>query len=183
MKISAGAPGWYEACSQTERANTVALAATRWKWSVVWSVLSGVGLALALGLAVGALLPLRWPVSDIPFGVWTVALVALSVDLAVLVPNGMAWSRVGLVFSGAAPDSLVLPFRWLRWVPTSLVSLFGTVAMLVVGVHPLAEYGESGLRGLSFTDWLTAVVAVLCVLCGLSTLWLKVLLRPVRSGP
>ncbi|MFQ6226005.1 hypothetical protein [Nocardia sp. NPDC002869] len=84
------------------------------------------------------------------------------------------------LFSGAAPDEVVRPFRWL---PTSLVSLRGTVAMLMVGVYPLARYGEAGLRGLSAADGASAGVAVLCVLCGLSTLWPKVILRPVRTGP
>ncbi|MFI5716684.1 hypothetical protein [Nocardia sp. NPDC051750] len=183
MKIPAGAPGWYDACTPEERASTVALAASRWKWSVVWASLAFAGVALAACVAVSGWLPVPWPVTGVPRGALGIAICALLLDLAVLIPNSMAWSRVGRVFSGAAPESVVRPFRWLRWLPTSLVSLFGTVAMLVAGVFPLAALGEGGVRGVSFTGWLTAVVAVLCVTCGLSTLWLKVILRPVRTGP
>lgn len=183
MRISAGEPGWSAACTPDECADTVALANSRWKWSVVWSVIAAVGVVLAVCAAVSGVLPVPWPVTDLPRAGLGVALGALLTDLAVLIPNGMAWSRVARVFAGQAPDQVVRPFRRLRWVPTSLVSLFGTVAMLAVGVHPLAVLGEHGVGGLAFLDWLSAVVAVLCVLCGLSTMWLKVILRPVRTGP
>ncbi|NKY36588.1 hypothetical protein HGA13_26470 [Nocardia speluncae] len=183
MRISAGAPGWYDACTPDERADTVALAKSRRKWSVVWSGIAASGVALAVCGLVSGVLPVAWPVTAVPRAALGVALVALLIDLAVLVPNGVAWLRVEHVFSGRAPDEVVRPFRRLRWVPTSLVSLLGTLAMLTVGIHPLAVLGEHGLGGLSFLDWLTAVVAVLCVLCGLSTMWLKVILRPVRTGP
>lgn len=183
MKISAGAPGWYDACSPAERAATVALAATRRNWSVVWSALTAAGLVLACYPLAAGLLPLPGPEPAAPPGVVSFAIGALLLDLAVLVVNGVAWGRVQRVFAGAAPEETVRPFRWVRWLPTSLVSLLGTVAMLVVGVYPLARFGEAGLRGLSAAEWASAVVAVLCVLCGLSTLWLKVILRPVRTGP
>ncbi|MEU4432627.1 hypothetical protein ACH474_09940 [Nocardia rhamnosiphila] len=183
MKISAGAPGWYDACSPAERAATVALAATRRKWSVLWSAAAATGVVLACYPAAAGLLPLPGPEPAAPPGALSFAIGALLLDLAVLVVNSVAWGRVERVFSGVAPDEVVRPFRWVRWLPTSLVSLLGTVAMLVVGVYPLALYGETGLRGLSAADWASAGVAVLCVLCGLSTLWLKVILRPVRTGP
>lgn len=182
MKIAVGAPGWYDACSPDERATTVALAASRWKWSVVWSGLAATGVFLTLLVIVGEFLPLPWPADTAPRGALLVALCSLLLDLAVLLPNSVAWLRVGQVFSGNAPEAVVRPFRRLRWVPTSLVSLFGTVAMLMAGIHPLARYGEAGIGGLSLDAWLTAGVAVLCVVCGLSTMWLKVILRPVRTG-
>lgn len=183
MRISAGAPGWYDACTRDERADTVVLAASRWKWSIVWSGVAAAGVVLAVCGLVSGVLPVAWPVTTVPRAALGIALAALLIDLAVLVPNCVAWFRVEQVFSGRAPDEVVRPFRWMRWVPTSLVSLFGTVAMLVAGVHPLAVLGDYGIGELSFLDWLTAVVAVLCVLCGLSTMWLKVILRPVRTGP
>ncbi|WP_280437612.1 hypothetical protein [Nocardia carnea] len=183
MRISAGAPGWYEACTPDERADTAALAASRWKWSVVWSGIAALGAVLAVCGLVSGVLPVPWPVTAVPRASLGIALAALLIDLAVLIPNCVAWSRVEQVFSGRAPDEVVRPFRRLRWVPTSLVSLLGTLAMLTAGVHPLAVLGEHGLGGLWFLDWLTAAVAVLCVLCGLSTMWLKVILRPVRTGP
>ncbi|WP_328392243.1 hypothetical protein [Nocardia sp. NBC_00416] len=182
MKISAGAPGWYDACTPEERATTVALATSRWKWTVVWAVLTGAGLVLAVFVSTAGLLPLRRSPSATPGVVLTVAIGALLLDLAVLLLNCVAWARVRQVFSGAAPDAAVRPFRRMRWLPTSLVSLFGTVAMLMVGIYPLARYGDAGLAGMSVADWSAAGVAVLCVLCGLSTMWLKVILRPVRGG-
>ncbi|MET8797501.1 hypothetical protein ABZV91_13820 [Nocardia sp. NPDC004568] len=183
MKISAGAPGWYDACSPAERAATVALAVTRRNWSVMWAALAAGGLVLACYPLAAGLLPLPGPEPAAPPGAVSFAIGALLLDLAVLVVNSVAWERVQRVFSGAAPDETVRPFRWLRWLPTSLVSLLGTVAMLVIGVYPLARFGEAGLRGLSAAEWASGGVAVLCVLCGLSTLWLKVILRPVRTGP
>lgn len=182
MRIAVGAPGWYDACTPDERATTAALAASRWKWSAVWSGLTAAGVSLTLFVILAEFLPLSWPAERVPRGALLVALCSLLLDLAVLLPNSVAWLRVGQVFSGNAPDAVVRPFRWLRWVPTALVSLFGTVAMLVTGIHPLARYGEAGVRGLSLDAWLTAGVAVLCVVCGLSTMWLKVILRPVRTG-
>ncbi|MEV3959796.1 hypothetical protein AB0M34_02695 [Nocardia sp. NPDC050193] len=183
MKISAGAPGWYEACSPAERAATVALAATRRTWSMVWAAAAGTGLVLACYPWAAGLLPLPGPEPAAPPGALSFAIGALLLDLAILVVNSVVWGRVERVFSGVAPDEAVRPFRWVRWLPTSLVSLVGTVAMLVVGVYPLARYGEAGPRGLSAADWASAGVAVLCVLCGLATLWLKAILRPVRTGP
>ncbi|MEU1982672.1 hypothetical protein [Nocardia sp. NPDC019395] len=181
MKISAGAPGWYEACTAEERAATAALAAARWKWSVFWTALAVLGVVLTIcAMVTAAASP---PAGDPPLGAWAVALCALLLDTVVLVLNSIAWYRVGLVFSGAAPSEIVRPFRWMRWLPTSLVSLFGTVAMLFAGVYPLSAYGDHGLRGLGLAGWFAAGAAVLCVACGLSTLWLKVNLRPVRTGP
>ncbi|GGL03997.1 hypothetical protein [Nocardia jinanensis] len=182
MKIAAGAPGWYDACSPDERAATVALAVSRWKWVVVWSGITGAGLVLAVFVLIAGLLPLRWPPSAVPGAVLAVALCSLALDLAVLLVNGIAWQRVRQVFAGTAPDEVVRPFRRLRWLPTSLISLFGTVAMLMVGIYPLARFGEAGFAGMSVADWSTAGVAVLCVLCGLSTMWLKVVLRPIHAG-
>ncbi|MGW1740974.1 hypothetical protein ACWCPQ_19445 [Nocardia sp. NPDC001965] len=182
MKIAAGDPGWYDACSPDERAATVALAASRRTWALVWSVVTGAGLALAVFVLIAGLLPLRRPPAAVPGAVLAVAVGSLLLDLAVLLVNGTAWQRVRQVFAGAAPDEVVRPFRRLRWLPTSLVSLIGTAAMLMVGIYPLARYGDAGFPGLSVADWSAAAVAVLCVLCGLSTMWLKVILRPTYAG-
>ncbi|MGW5383729.1 hypothetical protein [Nocardia sp. NPDC003963] len=182
MKIDAGEPGWYDACSPDERAATVALAASRWKWAVVWSVVAGAGLVLGVVVLIAGLLPSGWQRPAAPPAVLAVATAALGLDLAVLLVNGAAWDRVRQVFAGIASDEVVRPFRRLRWLPTSLVSLFGTIAMLMAGIYPLARYGDSGFAGLSVADWSTAGLAVLCVLCGLSTMWLKVVLRPVHTG-
>ncbi|WP_432915501.1 hypothetical protein [Nocardia sp. CA-290969] len=180
VKISAGDPGWYEACSAAERAATAELAATRWKWSVCWAALAALGVVLTIGAMVsGALAALA---AEPPIGALAVALCALLLDAGLLTVNSFAWQQVGLIFSGAAPSESVRPYRWLRWIPASLVSLFGTLAMLAVGVYPLSVYGDHGLGGLGLAGWLTAGAAVLCVMCGLATLWLKVILRPVRTG-